>query len=114
MRTTDYTGTEWCSQMELLPQMDQRIWIDKSRRAIFIDIEVSNTNNLCDTYVANIDKYKDLDIEIQQQWQQDSVRMVSIVTTGVVPKSSRDGLFELNIELCVMRYIQKSSNFEYL
>jgi len=70
---------------------------DKRKKHVYlIDIAVPNNNNLINKACHKIDKYVDLRMEIERQWNvQTKVLPIVVSSTGVVPQSTVDAVNEL-------------------
>ena len=84
---------------------------DKRKKHVYlIDIAVPNNNNLINTVCHKIEKYVDLRMEIERQWNvQTKVLPIVVSSTGVVPQSTVDAVNELGGGIGEIRAMQKAA-----
>lgn len=87
------------------------VLVDKTKKQTFlIVIAVPNTYNVKNTIQENIHNYTDLKIEVAKIWKMDKVHMVPIIlsSTGIIPKNLLENGHILNLNITIIRQLQKA------
>jgi len=84
---------------------------DKRKKLVYlVDTAVPNNNNLVKTVCHKIEKYADLRMEIENQWNvQAKILPIMVSSTGVVPQSTVNAVNELGGGIREIRAIQKAA-----
>lgn len=84
--------------------------INDLKTTYLIDIAVTHSHNMHNTYREKINKYTELAAEIKNIWKQDNVKILPFIisNTGVVPKSLISSIKELNLPKGTYIEIQKA------
>lgn len=82
----------------------------QEKEAIFIDVAITNDNNMVKTHTEKINKYIDLSYEIKDLWKINKVKIIPIIISnlGTVPKTLFKSIKELELKPYIYQQAQKS------